>query len=191
MAEPKKVIILGAAGRDFHNFNTYFRDNPEYRVVCFTATQIPGIAGREYPAVLAGTLYPDGIPILAEDDLPQLIKKFGANLVVFAYSDVEYSYIGHRASIANANGADFMLINALSTMISSKVPVIAICAVRTGSGKSQTTRRVARILRDHGKKVVVVRHPMPYGDLAKQAVERFATYEDLDRYETTIEEREE
>ncbi len=191
MAEPKKVIILGAAGRDFHNFNTYFRDNPEYRVVCFTATQIPGIAGRKYPAVLAGKLYPDGIPILPEDDLPALIKKYGANLVVFAYSDVDYAYIGHRAAIANANGADFMLINALSTMVKSKVPVVAICAVRTGSGKSQTTRRVAQILRDHGKKVVVVRHPMPYGDLAKQAVERFATYADLDKYECTIEEREE
>ncbi len=191
MVEPKKVIILGAAGRDFHNFNTYFRDNPEYRVVCFTATQIPGIAGRKYPAVLAGKLYPDGIPILPEDELPQLIQKYGANLVVFAYSDVDYAYIGHRASISNAHGADFMLINAQSTMIKSKVPVVAICAVRTGSGKSQTTRRVAQILRDHGKKVVVVRHPMPYGDLAKQAVERFATYADLDRYETTIEEREE
>ena len=191
MAEPKKVIILGAAGRDFHNFNTYFRDNPEYRVVCFTATQIPGIAGRKYPAVLAGKLYPDGIPILPEDDLPTLIKKYGANLVVFAYSDVDYAYIGHRAAIANANGAAFMLINALSTMVKSKVPVVAICAVRTGSGKSQTSRRVAQILRDHGKKVVVVRHPKPYGDLATQAVERFATYADLDKYECTIEEREE
>ncbi len=191
MAEPKRVIILGAAGRDFHNFNTYFRDNPEYRVVCFTATQIPGIAGRKYPAVLAGKLYPDGIPILPEDELPALINKFGANLVVFAYSDVDYPYIGHRAALANANGADFMLINALSTMVRSKVPVVAICAVRTGSGKSQTTRRVAQILRDHGKKVVVVRHPMPYGDLAKQAVQRFATYADLDKHECTIEEREE
>ncbi len=191
MTEPKKVIILGAAGRDFHNFNTYFRDNPEYRVVCFTATQIPGIAGRKYPAVLAGKLYPDGIPILAEDDLVQLINKYSANLVVFAYSDVDYAYIGHRAAISNANGADFMLINAETTMIKSNVPVVAICAVRTGSGKSQTTRRVAQILRDHGKKVVVVRHPMPYGDLAKQAVQRFATYADLDKQECTIEEREE
>ncbi|MEK6988257.1 MAG: cyclic 2,3-diphosphoglycerate synthase [Candidatus Thermoplasmatota archaeon] len=191
MAEPKRVIILGAAGRDFHNFNTCFRDDPAYTVVCFTATQIPGIADRKYPAVLAGKLYPDGIPIYAEDELPQLIKKFNANLVVFSYSDVDYAYVGHRAALANANGADFMLINAESTMIKSKVPVVAICAVRTGSGKSQTTRRVAEILRSHGKKVVVVRHPMPYGDLASQAVERFATYADLDRYECTIEEREE
>jgi len=191
MAEPKRVIILGAAGRDFHNFNTYFRDNPSYEVVCFTATQIPGIAGRKYPAVLAGKLYPDGIPIHPEDELPQLIKKFNANLVVFSYSDVDYTYIGHRIALANAYGADFMLINAESTMVKSKVPVIAICAVRTGSGKSQTTRRVAEILRGHGKKVVVVRHPMPYGDLAAQAVERFATYADLDKYECTIEEREE
>ena len=191
MSEPKKVIILGAAGRDFHDFNTYFRGNPEYRVVAFTATQIPGIAGRRYPAVLAGKDYPDGIPILAEAELPQLIEKHGASIVVFAYSDVDYAYLGHRAAIANAHGADFMLLNAASTMLKSQVPVVAVCAVRTGSGKSQTTRRVARILRDHGKKVVVVRHPMPYGDLAKQAVERFATYEDLDRYECTIEEREE
>ncbi|HLE54458.1 MAG TPA: cyclic 2,3-diphosphoglycerate synthase [Thermoplasmata archaeon] len=191
MAEPKRVIILGAAGRDFHNFNTYFRDNPAYDVVCFTATQIPGIAGRKYPAVLAGKLYPDGIPIYPEDELPQLIKKFNANLVVFSYSDVDYTYIGHRIALANAHGADFMLINAESTMVKSKVPVIAICAVRTGSGKSQTTRRVAEILRGHGKKIVVVRHPMPYGDLAAQAVERFATYADLDKYECTIEEREE
>ena len=191
MAEPKRVMILGAAGRDFHNFNTYFRDNPAYDVVCFTATQIPGIAGRKYPAVLAGKLYPDGIPIYPEDELPQLIKKFNANLVVFSYSDVDYTYIGHRIALANAHGADFMLINAESTMVKSKVPVIAICAVRTGSGKSQTTRRVAEILRGHGKKIVVVRHPMPYGDLAAQAVERFATYADLDKYECTIEEREE
>ncbi len=191
MAEPKRVIILGAAGRDFHNFNTYFRDNPSYEVVGFTATQIPGIADRKYPAVLAGKLYPEGIPIHPEDDLPQLIKKFSANLVVFAYSDVDYTYIGHRIALANAHGADFMLINAESTMLKSKVPVVAICAVRTGSGKSQTTRRVAEILRSHGKKVVVVRHPMPYGDLATQAVERFATYADLDKYECTIEEREE
>ena len=191
MAEPKRVIILGAAGRDFHNFNTYFRDNPAYKVVSFTATQIPGIAGRKYPAVLAGKLYPDGIPIQPEDELPALIKKHGANMVVFAYSDVDYTYLGHHAALANANGADFVLLGAAETMIASKVPVVAICAVRTGSGKSQTTRRVAQILRDHGKKVVVVRHPMPYGDLAKQAVQRFATYADLDKQECTIEEREE
>ena len=191
MAEPRRVIILGAAGRDFHNFNVYFRDRPEYRVVCFTATQIPGIASRKYPPVLAGKLYPDGIPIHPEDELPALIKTHGADLVVFSYSDVEYAYLGHRAAIANANGADFMLLGAENTMLTSKVPVVAICAVRTGSGKSQTTRRVAQILRDRGKRVVVIRHPMPYGDLATQAVERFATYADLDKYECTIEEREE
>ena len=191
MAARKRVIILGAAGRDFHNFNTYFRNSPDYDVVAFTATQIPGIEGRKYPASLAGSLYPEGIPILAEDDLPKLIRRFGANLVVFSYSDVDYTYLGHRAAIANANGADFVLINAESTMLKANVPVVAVCAVRTGSGKSQTTRRVAQILRSHGKKVVVVRHPMPYGDLAKQAVQRFATYDDLDKYETTIEEREE
>lgn len=188
---PRRVLILGAAGRDFHNFNTYFRDNPDYRVVAFTATQIPGIEGRKYPAILAGSMYPDGIPILPEEGLPNHIRTYEANLVVFAYSDVDYTYIGHRAAISNANGADFMLINAESTMLKSQVPVVAVCAVRTGSGKSQTTRRVAQVLREHGKKVVVVRHPMPYGDLAKQAVQRFATYADLDKYETTIEEREE
>ena len=191
MAEPRRVIILGAAGRDFHNFNVVFRDDPSYRVVAFTATQIPGIESRKYPASLAGKLYPDGIPIFPEEDLPRLIEKFDAQVCVFSYSDVDYAYIGHRVALANAAGADFMLLNARETMLSSSVPIVAICAVRTGSGKSQTTRRVAGILRAHGKKVVVVRHPMPYGDLASQAVERFATYEDLDRYECTIEEREE
>ena len=191
MAEPRRVIILGAAGRDFHNFNVVFRDNPAYRIVAFTATQIPGIEGRKYPASLAGPLYPDGIPIFPEDDLPSLIRTHGAQTCVFSYSDVEYGYIGHRIALANAHGADFLLLGAQETMLPVSVPSIAICAVRTGSGKSQTTRRVAGILRAHGKKVVVVRHPMPYGDLAAQAVERFATYEDLDRYETTIEEREE
>ena len=191
MAEPRKVIILGAAGRDFHDFNVRFRDDPAYRVVAFTATQIPGIEGRKYPASLAGTLYPEGIPIFPEEDLPKLLEKFGAQTCLFAYSDVDYAYLGHRIALANAHGADFLLLSAQETMLQSRVPVIAICAVRTGSGKSQTTRRVAGILRAHGKKVVVVRHPMPYGDLASQAVERFATYEDLDRYKTTIEEREE
>ncbi len=191
MAEPRRVIILGAAGRDFHNFNIYFRDNAAYRVVCFTATQIPGIESRKYPPNLAGKLYPEGIPIFPEEELPELIRRFQADLVVFSYSDVDYTYVGHRIATANANGADFMLLGAEGTMLKSKVPVIAICAVRTGSGKSQTTRRVAQILRSHGKKVVVVRHPMPYGDLASQAVERFAAYSDLDRYECTIEEREE
>ena len=191
MAEPRKVIILGAAGRDFHNFNVYFRDNPAYRVVAFTATQIPGIETRKYPASLAGKLYPDGIPIFPEDELPRLIETFDAQTCVFAYSDVDYSYIGHRIALANAHGAEFLLLGAVETMLKAQVPVIAVCAVRTGSGKSQTSRRVAGILRAHGKKVVVVRHPMPYGDLASQAVERFATYQDLDKYETTIEEREE
>jgi len=191
MPEPRRVIILGAAGRDFHNFNVVFRDNPEYQVVAFTATQIPGIATRKYPASLAGKLYPDGIPIFPEDELPQLVERLRAQVCVFAYSDVDYVYLGHRIAIANARGADFLLLGAQQTMLKAKVPVVAVCAVRTGSGKSQTSRRVAGILRAHGKKVVVVRHPMPYGDLASQAVERFATYEDLDKYETTIEEREE
>ena len=189
--EPRRVIILGAAGRDFHNFNVYFRGRSEYRVVGFTATQIPGIESRRYPASLAGDMYPEGIPIFPEEDLPGLIRKLDADLVVFAYSDVQYGHVGHLSAIANANGADFMLLGAHRTMLAAKVPVIAICAVRTGSGKSQTSRRVAEILRNHGKKFVVVRHPMPYGDLGSQAVERFATYADLDRYECTIEEREE
>jgi predicted GTPase len=191
MDPPRRVIILGAAGRDFHTFNVYFREKPAYRVVGFTATQIPGIEARTYPASLAGRLYPDGIPIHPEEELPGLIRKLEADLVVFAYSDVDYAHVGHLASIANARGADFMLIGAPQTMLASKVPVVAVCAVRTGSGKSQTSRRVAALLRAHGKKVVVVRHPMPYGNLAAQAVERFATYEDLERYECTIEEREE
>jgi len=189
--EPRKVIILGAAGRDFHNFNVIFRNDPSFRVVAFTATQIPGIEGRKYPASLAGPLYPDGIPIFPEEDLPRLIAKHGIQTCLFAYSDVEYGYLGHRIALANAAGADFRLLGAQETMLKAKVPVVAICAVRTGSGKSQTTRRVAGILRAAGKKVVVIRHPMPYGDLASQAVERFATYEDLDKYQTTIEEREE
>jgi len=191
MAEPRRVIILGAAGRDFHNFNVYFRDNAAYEVVAFTATQIPGIETRRYPASLAGPRYPDGVPIFPEEDLPRLIERFHAQALVFSYSDVDYAYIGHRIALANAHGADFLLLGAQATMLKAAVPVVAICAVRTGSGKSQTTRRVASILRAHGKKVVVVRHPMPYGDLATQAVERFATYEDLDTYKTTIEEREE
>jgi predicted GTPase len=189
--EPRKVIILGAAGRDFHNFNVIFRGDPAYRVVAFTATQIPGIEGRKYPASLAGPLYPDGIPIFLEEDLPRLIAKHGIQTCLFAYSDVDYGYLGHRIALANAAGADFRLLGAQETMLKAKVPVVAICAVRTGSGKSQTTRRVAGILRAAGKKAVVIRHPMPYGDLASQAVERFATYEDLDTYKTTIEEREE
>jgi predicted GTPase len=191
MAGPRRVLILGAAGRDFHNFNVVFRDDPSVQVVAFTATQIPGIESRKYPASLAGPRYPDGIPIFPEEDLAKLIQKYAVETCVFSYSDVDYGHIGHRVALANAHGADFLLLGAQRTMLQADVPVIAICAVRTGSGKSQTTRRVAGILRAHGKKVVVVRHPMPYGDLASEAVERFATYADLDRYETTIEEREE
>ncbi len=182
---------MGAAGRDFHNFNVYYRNNPKYEVVAFTATQIPGIEKRAYPPELAGPDYPKGIPIYPEKDLPGLIKKHGVNEVVFAYSDVSHEYVMHRASIALANGADFRLMGPFSTMLKAKVPVVSICAVRTGSGKSQTSRRVTRILREKGFRVVVVRHPMPYGDLAKQVCQRFASREDLDRYECTIEEREE
>ncbi len=186
----RKVIIMGAAGRDFHNFNVFFRDNEEYRVVAFTAAQLPDIAGRTYPPELAGHLYPDGIPILPEEKLPELIRKNNVDLVVFSYSDVPHQYLMERAAIAQANGADFMLLGPKSTMLESKKPVIAITAVRTGSGKSPTSRRVSKILRDKGLKVAVVRHPMPYGDLRKQIVQKFVTLEDLDRYNTTIEERE-
>lgn len=187
----KRVLILGAAGRDFHNFNTYFRDNENYEVVGFTATQIPDIDGRKYPAELAGKLYPDGIPIYSEDDMEKLIEEKKVDVVVFAYSDVSHEYVMHRASRAIAKGADFWLMGANNTMIKSEKPVISICAARTGSGKSQTTRRVAEILKDLGKKTVVIRHPMPYGDLTKQIVQRFETLEDLDKYNCTIEEREE
>ena len=186
-----RVIIMGAAGRDFHNFNCFFRDNEAYEVVAFTATQIPNIEGRRYPPALAGSLYPDGIPILPEEELPDLIRTFDVDQVVFAYSDVSHEYVMHRASIALAAGADFWLMGPKATQLKSSKPVVAVGAVRTGCGKSQTTRRVADILREMGKKVVVVRHPMPYGDLVAQAVQRFATYEDLDRYRCTIEEREE
>lgn len=188
---PRKVIIMGAAGRDFHNFNVFFRDNPNYQVVAFTATQIPNIEGRRYPPELAGHLYPEGIPIYPEEELPDLIRRYGVDEVVFAYSDVSHEYVMHRASIALAAGADFRLMGFGSTMLKSNKPVVAVCAVRTGSGKSQTTRHVCDVLRRMGKRVVVVRHPMPYGDLTAQAVQRFATYEDLDRYHCTIEEREE
>lgn len=186
-----RVIIMGAAGRDFHNFNVYFRDNANYEVVAFTATQIPNIEGRKYPPILAGKLYPKGIDIYPEKDLPQLIKKFDAEQVVLAYSDLNHVDVMHKASLVNACGADFRLMGSNQTAIKSKVPVIAVCAVRTGSGKSQTTRAIATILRAKGRKVVAIRHPMPYGDLAKQAVQRYATYEDLDKNECTIEEREE
>ncbi len=186
-----KVIIMGAAGRDFHNFNVYFRDNANYEVVAFTATQIPNIEGRKYPASLAGKLYPRGIDIHPEKDLPELIKKNDIEQVILAYSDLNDVDVMHKAAIVNAAGADFRLMGMNQSALKAKCPVIAVCAVRTGSGKSQTTRAIASILRAKGKKVVAIRHPMPYGDLEKQVVERFATYEDLDKYETTIEEREE
>ena len=187
----KRVIIMGAAGRDFHNFNVYFRGNDEYEVVAFTATQIPGIEGRTYPPELAGPNYPNGIPIYPEEELPSLIKKFNVDEVVFAYSDVSHEYVMHKASIALAAGADFRLMGPSTTMLKAKVPVVSVCAVRTGSGKSQTSRKVTKILRSNGYRVVVIRHPMPYGDLRKQVCQRFATFEDLDKYECTIEEREE
>jgi predicted GTPase len=187
----KRVLIIGAAGRDFHNFNVLYRDNKDFEVIAFTAAQIPDIAGRTYPHSLAGKLYPKGIPIYDEKDLASLIKQHKADICVFSYSDVAYPLLMHKAAIANAHGADFLLVDAARTMIKSKVPVIAICAVRTGCGKSQTTRRVVDVLKAKGKKVVVIRHPMPYGDLAKQAVQRFATYADLDKHDCTIEEREE
>src|SRR3954471_3587432 len=182
---------MGAAGRDFHNFNTVYRGRDDVKVVAFTATQIPNIDGRRYPAELAGAGYPDGIPIFAESDLPRLIKELGANEVVFAYSDVSHETVMHKASIVLAAGADFKLIGPDATTIKAKVPVVSVCAVRTGSGKSQTSRAVARILRAKGRRVVAVRHPMPYGDLVKQRVQRFAKMEDLDLHKCTIEEREE
>lgn len=187
----KKVIIMGAAGRDFHNFNVFFRDNKDYRVVAFTATQIPDIEGRKYPAALAGKLYPKGIPIYSEAELTDLIKTHKVDEVHFAYSDVSHEYVMNKASQVLAAGANFVLLGPNDTMIKSRKPVVSVCAVRTGSGKSQTTRKVALTLKAKGRRVVVIRHPMPYGDLVKQAVQRFATYEDLDRHECTIEEREE
>jgi len=186
-----KVIIMGAAGRDFHNFNIFFRDNEAYEVVAFTATQIPGIEGRRYPPELAGRLYPQGIPIEPEERLPELVREHRVGVVVFAYSDISHQYLMDRAATAVAAGADFWLLGPGSTQLVANKPVVAVCAVRTGCGKSQTTRRVAEILKAHGKKVAVVRHPMPYGDLAAQAVQRFASYEDMDRAQCTIEEREE
>lgn len=186
-----RTIIMGAAGRDFHNFNTFYRDNEKYEVVAFTATQIPNIEGRKYPTELAGKLYPDGIKIYPESELPELIKKFDVDEVVFAYSDVPYDYVMHKSAMVNALGADFRLMGTKETQVKSTKPVIAICAVRTGSGKSQTSRRVAEILQQLGYKVAAIRHPMPYGNLVKQKVQRFATYEDLDIHECTIEEREE
>jgi len=186
-----RAIIMGAAGRDFHNFNTYFRDNDRYEIVAFTAAQIPNIDGRRYPRELAGGLYPEGIPITPESELAQLIEDNDVGQVVFAYSDVPHEYVMHQASLAIACGADFRLMGGKATMLESHKPVVAVCAVRTGCGKSQTTRHICDVLQNLGLKVVAVRHPMPYGDLAKQAVQRFATYADLDKHQCTIEEREE
>lgn len=188
---PIKTLIMGAAGRDFHNFNVFYRDNKDYEVVAFTATQIPNIDGRKYPAELAGSLYPKGIPIYPETDLVDLIKKLKVQQVVFAYSDVPHEVVMHKASTVLAAGADFRLMGVEATQVKSVKPVVSVCAVRTGSGKSQTTRRVSHILRGMGYKVAAIRHPMPYGDLVKQKVQRFATYADLDKHECTIEEREE
>ncbi len=182
---------MGAAGRDFHNFNTYYRDNPEFEVVAFTATQIPNIENRTYPPHLAGKLYPGGIPIYPEEMLPQIIREKGVEEVVFAYSDIPHVEVMHKASLVLSNEADFTLLGNRKIRLKSSKPLVSILAVRTGSGKSQTTRRVAAIFKEMGKKIAVIRHPMPYGDLLSQEVERFATYEDLDRYHTTIEEREE
>ena len=189
--EKTRVLIMGAAGRDFHNFNVYFRDNPTYEVVAYTVTQIPNIEGRVYPPELAGKLYPAGIPIYPEDQLETLIHELTVDQVVFAYSDVTHEHVMHKGSQVLAAGADFRLMGTKTTMLQSTVPVVSVCAVRTGSGKSQTTRRVSDILRQMGKRLVVVRHPMPFGDLVKQACQRFASYEDLDKHECTIEEREE
>lgn len=186
-----RILIMGAAGRDFHNFNVAFRDNRDCEVVAFTATQIPNIEGRTYPAALAGSLYPKGIPIFPESELVDLIKSFSVDQVIFAYSDVSHETVMHKASIALAAGADFRLMGPKATLLKSKKPVVAICAVRTGSGKSQTSRAVTDALKAMGKRLVVVRHPMPYGELAKQAVQRFATRDDLAKADVTIEEREE
>ncbi len=186
-----KVVIMGAAGRDFHNFNTLFRDDERYDVVAFTATQIPDIEGRTYPAELAGSLYPDGIPIVPEEELESVIRDHQVDEVWFSYSDVAHTYVMHKASQVIGWGPHFGVCSATRTMVPSKKPIVAITAVRTGVGKSQTTRYVSRILKRLGRKVVAIRHPMPYGDLAKQACQRFETYEDLDRHQCTIEEREE
>ncbi len=189
--EPRRVVILGAAGRDFHNFNTLFRSRPEFRVVAFTAAQIPNIAGRVYPPGLAGRGYPKGIPIVPEESLAELVRREKVDEVMLAYSDLPHVEVMHKASIALATGADFVLAGPRGTMLKSRRPVVSVCAVRTGAGKSPLTRFVSRYFREHGRRVAVVRHPMPYGDLAAQAVQRFATFDDLDRAHCTIEEREE
>ncbi len=187
----ENVIIMGAAGRDFHNFNIYFKNKPRYRVVAFTANQIPDIDDRLYPPALAGELYPQGVPIYHEKELGHLIREHKVDLVAFSYSDVPHTEVMHKASLAMAEGADFILIGATYTMLRSNKPVVAVCAVRTGCGKSQTTRKVCRIAKNRGRRVVAVRHPMPYGDLTQQVVQRFATHADFDRHHCTIEEREE
>ena len=187
----QKIIIIGAAGRDFHNFNTFYRDNPAYKVVAFTAAQIPDIAGRKYPAELAGSLYPEGIPVYAQDDLEKLIKELDADECVFSYSDLPYSAVMRIGAKVNAAGANFSMLGPKHTMIKSEKPVIAVGAVRTGCGKSQTSRRIAEALIARGKKVIAVRHPMPYGDLAAQKTQRFASLEDLVKHNCTIEEMEE
>ena len=187
-----KVIIMGAAGRDFHNFNVYFRDNEKYEIVAFTATQIPDIAGRKYPAELSGKLYPNGIPIYLEEKITELIKENDIDQIVFAYCDLPYSYVMSKSALVNAAGADFILQGPKNTMLSSTKPVIAICAVRTGCGKSQVSRKIFEILTKKGHRVASIRHPMPYDlDLTSQTCQRFASYEDLDKYRCTIEEREE
>ena len=188
---PRKVVIMGAAGRDFHNFNVYFRDNRSYEVVAFTAAQIPGINCRVYPRELAGDAYPNGIPVYPEEDLPKLIEELHVDDVVFAYSDVSNEEVMRKASLVLSCGANFCLLGLKATMLKARVPVISVCGVRTGAGKSQTSRQIAKILKDKGLKVVVVRHPMPYGDLRKQVWQRFGSYQDLDKCECTLEEREE
>lgn len=188
---PEKVIIMGAAGRDFHNFNVYFRDNPRYRVIAITAAQIPDIEGRRYPPELAGDLYPQGIPIYHEAELKRLIEEHKVDLVALSYSDIPHIEVMHKASLVMSCGADFILIGATYTMLQSRKPVVAVCAVRTGCGKSQTTRKVCEILAEGGKRVVAVRHPMPYGDLTRQVVQRFSSYGDFEKHRCTIEEREE
>ncbi len=187
----ERIIVLGAAGRDFHNFNCLYRNNENVEVVAFTATQIPNIEGRTYPPSLAGDLYPNGIPIIPEDDLKGYLEKEKVDTAVFSYSDVPYEYVMQKSALVNSKGVEFKLVGSDPTMVKSSKPVIAVCAVRTGSGKSQTTRKVSELLRERGYRVVVIRHPMPYGDLAAQAVQRFGTIEDMSKHKCTIEEREE
>ena len=191
MTGPVRTVIMGAAGRDFHNFNVYFRNNPDYEVVAFTATQIPGIDDRTYPPELSGPRYPNGVPILPEDDLPKIIKEKNVDLVVLAYSDLSYDDVMHKASLVLACGPDFRLMGPNTTMLKSNLPVVSVCASRTGAGKSTVSRSVSKSLKKLVGRVVVIRHPMPYGTLSKEVCERFETYDDLKRYECTIEEREE